>query len=199
MKNLLTLGQMLTAHARLCPERTGARDLARSMTFRQWNERARRLANGLLGLGLTKGDRVAVLAYNAIEWAEIYVALAKAGLVAAPLNFRLVGPEIRYIVEDSEAAAFIVQDQLLGAVEDIGQDLPVPPKRRIWFGAGRRPAGYVSYEDLIAAARDAEPDVSIAPDDPWMLMYTSGATGNPKGARRGLELAHARERGRLQN
>ncbi len=182
MKDLLTLGQMLTAHARLCPERTGARDLARSMTFREWNERARRLANGLLGLGLTKGDRVAVLAYNAIEWAEIYVAVAKAGLVAVPLNFRLVGPEIRYIVEDSEAAAFIVQDELLGAVEDIGQDLSVPPKRRIWFGAGRRPAGYVSYEDLIAAARDAEPDVSIAPDDPWMLMYTSGTTGNPKGA-----------------
>jgi acyl-CoA synthetase (AMP-forming)/AMP-acid ligase II len=181
MKSVLTLGQMLTAHARLCPERTGTRDLERGMTFREWNERARRLANGLLGLGLTKGDRVAVLAYNAIEWAEIYVAAAKAGLVAVPLNFRLIGPEIRYIVDDSEAAAFIVQGELLGAVEDIGQDLSVPPKRRIWFGAGRRPAGYIAYEDLIAAARNAEPHVSIAPEDPWMLMYTSGTTGNPKG------------------
>jgi fatty-acyl-CoA synthase len=182
MKTVLTLGEMLATHARLSPERTGARDLERSMTFRQWNERSRRLANGLLGLGLKKGDRVAVLAYNAVEWVEFYVAAAKAGLVAVPLNFRLVGPEIRYIVDDSEAAAIIVEDQLLGAVEDIGQDLSVPPKRRIAFGAGPRPAGYVGYEDLIAAARDSEPDVAVAPEDPWMLMYTSGTTGNPKGA-----------------
>jgi fatty-acyl-CoA synthase len=91
MKNVLTLGQMLSVHARLYPNRIGARDLERGMTFQQWNQRACRLANGLLGLGLTKGDRVAVLAYNAVEWAEIYVAAAKAGLVAVPLNFRLVG------------------------------------------------------------------------------------------------------------
>ncbi len=182
MKNVLTLGQMLTAHARLHPSRMGARDLERSLTFLQWNSRACRLANGLLGLGLKKGDRVAVLAYNAVEWVEIYIAAAKAGLVAVPLNFRLVGPEIRYIVDDSEAAAFIVQDQLLSAVEDIGKDLSVPPKRRIWFGTGKCPAGYVAYEDLIAAAKDSEPDVMAAPDDPWMLMYTSGTTGNPKGA-----------------
>jgi fatty-acyl-CoA synthase len=182
MKNVLTLGQMLTAHARLHPSRMGARDLDRSMTFLQWNSRACRLANGLLGLGLTKGDRVAVLAYNAIEWLEIYVAAAKAGLVAVPLNFRLVGQEIRYIVDDSEAAAFIVQDQLVSAVEEVGKDLSVPPKRRIWFGAGKCPAGYVAYEDLIAASKDSEPHVSVAPEDPWMLMYTSGTTGNPKGA-----------------
>jgi fatty-acyl-CoA synthase len=182
MKNVLTLGQMLTVHARLHPSRIGARDLGCSMTFLQWNSRACRLANGLLGLGLKKGDRVAVLAYNAVEWVEIYVAAAKAGLVAVPLNFRLVGPEIRYIVDDSEAAAFIVQDQLLSAVEDIGKDLSVPPKRRIWFGTGKCPAGYVAYEDLVAAAKDSEPDVAVAPDEPWMLMYTSGTTGNPKGA-----------------
>src|SRR5271166_2083512 len=111
---------MLSVHARLCPDRVGARDLERSMTFSQWNARACRLANGLLGLGLSQGDRVAVLAYNAVEWVEIYVAAAKAGLVAVPLNFRLVGPEICYIVDDSEAAAFIVQDQLVSAIEDVG-------------------------------------------------------------------------------
>ena len=182
MKNVLTLGQMLSIHARLHPHRMGARDLERSMTFLQWNARARRLANALLGLGLTKGDRVAILAYNAVEWVEIYVAAAKAGLVAVPLNFRLVGKEIRYIVDDSEAAALIVQDQLVGAVEEVGSDLSTPASRRIWFGAGQCPAGYLSYEDLIARARDSEPDVVIAPEDPWMLMYTSGTTGNPKGA-----------------
>ncbi|MGH1574903.1 AMP-binding protein [Methylobacterium sp. P31] len=111
MKELLTLGQMLSVHARLTPERLGARDLERSMTFRLWNARACRLANALLGLGLEKGDRVAVLAYNCVEWAEIYAATAKAGLVAVPINFRLVGPEIRFIVTNAEAAALIVQDE----------------------------------------------------------------------------------------
>ena len=81
MGEVLTLGQMLTAHARLHGGRIGARDLERAMTFSQWNERACRLANALLGLGLAKGDRVAVLAYNRLEWAEIYAATAKAGLV----------------------------------------------------------------------------------------------------------------------
>ncbi len=182
MKNVLTLGQMLSVHARLYPNRMGARDLERSMTFQQWNARACRLANALLGLGLSKGDRLAILAYNVVEWVEIYVAAAKAGLIAVPLNFRLVGKEIRYIVDDSEAAALIVQDQLVGAVEEVGSDLSAPPSRQIWFGAGECPAGYVSYENLVAGARDSEPEVEVAPEDPWMLMYTSGTTGNPKGA-----------------
>ena len=160
----------------------GARDLERSMTFGQWNARACQLANALVGLGLVKGDRIAVLAYNAIEWLEIYIAAAKAGLVAVPINFRLVANEIRYIVDDSEAAAIIVQDQLVGSLEEVGQELSVPPSRRIWFGAGQCPAGYAAYEALIAGARDIEPDVEVAPEDPWMLMYTSGTTGAPKGA-----------------
>jgi fatty-acyl-CoA synthase len=182
MKTPLNLGQMLACHARLFPQRIGARDLERSMTFEQWNSRARRLANALLGLGLSKGDRVAILAYNTVEWVEIYAAAAKAGLVAVPLNFRLVGAEIRYIVDDAAAAAIIVQDQLVGALEEVGAELSVQASRRIWFGRGRRPAGFVAYEDLMSGARDGEPEVAVAPEDPWMLMYTSGTTGNPKGA-----------------
>jgi fatty-acyl-CoA synthase len=182
MKSVLNLGQVLTAHARLSPDRIGARDLERSMTFHQWNERACRLANALLGLGLSKGDRVAILAYNTVEWVEIYAAAAKAGLVAVPVNFRLVGKEIRYIVDDAEAAAIIVQDQLVGALEEVGPELSVPSLRRIWFGTGRCPAGFVAYEALMSNARNSEPEVAASPEDPWVLMYTSGTTGSPKGA-----------------
>ncbi len=89
------------------------------MTFRQWNARACRLANALLGLGLRKGDRIAILAYNCVEWMEIYAATAKAGIVGVPINFRLLGSEIRFIVENCEARALIVQDDLLGPVEEI--------------------------------------------------------------------------------
>ena len=173
---------MLAAHARLQPNRIGARDLERTMTFREWNARSCRLANALLGLGLRKGDRVAVLAYNCIEWAEIYAAAAKSGLVTVPIDFRLVGPEIRYIVEDAGAAALIVQDVLCHEIESIRGDLSIPFHNFVHFGQAPCPAGYRAYEDLIAAASDREPPDPAGPEDPWTLMYTSGTTGNPKGA-----------------
>ena len=167
MKELLTIGQMLAVHARLSPDKVGARDLERAMTFRQWNQRACRLANALLSLGLAKGDRIAVLAYNRVEWAEIYAATAKAGLVVVPVNFRLVGAEIAYIVENAGASALIVEDVLAGAVEDVRADLP---GTLIHFGAAACPAGYRAYENLIAAAADHEPEQQISPSDPWTLM-----------------------------
>ena len=182
MRDVLTPGQMLAVQARLQPDRIGARDLERAMTFRQWNARACRLANALLGLGLGKGERVAVLAYNCVEWLEIYAAMAKAGLVAVPINFRLVGQEVRYILEDAEVSALILQDELAGTIEEIRADLPVADSRVVWFGATPCPAGFSAYEDLIARAREDEPGTVIDPADPWMLMYTSGTTGKPKGA-----------------
>ena len=92
MSSLLTLAESIAAHARSQPLKIGVRDSRRALSYAAWNERASRLANALLALGLEKGDRVALLAFNTIEWLEIYVALARAGLVAVPINFRLVGP-----------------------------------------------------------------------------------------------------------
>ena len=182
MNELMTLGQALSAQARLNPDRLGVRDLERSMTWSQWNRRACRLANALTGLGLAAGERVAVLAYNCVEWAEIYLAGAKAGLVIVPINFRLVAREIAYIVGDCGAAAMIVQDELAGALEELGSDLPVPAARIIRFGGTGRGGGWQDYETLLAAARDGEPDRPVRGADPWTLMYTSGTTGKPKGA-----------------
>lgn len=180
-----TIGAMLSAQARIQPHRLGARDLERAMTFAEWNARACRLADGLTGLGLAKGDRVAVLAHNRIEWAEIYVAAAKAGLIAVPVNFRLVGSEVRFILEDCTAAAVLAEDALVGVVEEIRGELTLPEDRYVHFGAERAPAGWRSYEALIAGGSDAEPEAGVSADDPWCLMYTSGTTGEPKGAIRG--------------
>jgi acyl-CoA synthetase (AMP-forming)/AMP-acid ligase II len=181
MTSLLTVGQMLSAHVRLQPDRLGARDLERAMTFRQWNERACGLANGLLGLGLTKGDRVAVLAYNRVEWAEIYLAVAKAGLVAVPINFRLTASEARFICEDCAVAALIVEDALIEVGEDLRSTLAIDRARFIHIGEPT-PSAWRAYEALIDQASAEEPHIPVGLDDPWCLMYTSGTTGNPKGA-----------------
>jgi fatty-acyl-CoA synthase len=181
MPVLMHAGQALAVQARLRPKATGARDLERSLSYAEWDRRANRLANALLGLGLRKGDRFGVLAYNRLEWVEIYVAAARAGLVAVPVNFRLTGPETAFILADCGVAAVIVEDALTGTVEGIRAGLDIAGDRFIQLGGVAQP-GCRDYEKLLAAASPVLPDVAVHPDDPWCLMYTSGTTGNPKGA-----------------
>lgn len=186
MNHLLTVAGAVETHARLTPHKLGARDSQRSLSFAAWHDRATRLANGLLGLGLAKGDRVALLAYNCVEWMEMYVALARAGLVAVPINFRLTAPEIGYIAAHCEARAFIVQHELVERVEPLRADLPLVPGGWVRFGAPAGP-GWTDYEALIGAAGAALPALDVRPGDPCALMYTSGTTGRPKGAIRSHE------------
>jgi len=181
MSQLLHFGEIVAMNAYLSPDKEGARDLTRSLTFRGWNDRSCKLANALVGLGLEKGDRIAIIAYNCLEWMEIYAAVAKAGLVVVPINFRLIGSEVRYILENSEAKAVIVQDDLLDRVETIRAERLIAENNCIHFG-GRTPRGYRSYEDLVAAGAQAEPSIETGPNEPYALLYTSGTTGKPKGA-----------------
>jgi acyl-CoA synthetase (AMP-forming)/AMP-acid ligase II len=180
MSRLLHFGDIAAVNAYRYPDKVGALDLTRSLTFRDWNQRSCRLANALIGLGLKKGDRIAILAYNCLEWMEIYAAVAKAGLIFVPINFRLVGSEIQYIVENSEARAVIVQDDLLDRLEPVRAARLIAEDKYVHFG-GRTPAGHRSYEDLIAAASPSEPSIDSGPDNPYALLYTSGTTGKPKG------------------
>ncbi len=205
MNHLLTVADAVAAHARLRPHKVGARDSRRALTFAQWHERAGRLAHGLLALGLVKGDRVALLAYNCVEWMELYVALARAGLVAVPINFRLTASEIGYIAAHCEARAFVVQQELLDRVDAIRSELAIEAHAYICIGTdsatdsgtdnashggNSAPAGWHDYEALIEAASAPEhggPAAPVRPADPCALMYTSGTTGRPKGAIRSHE------------
>ncbi len=186
MTTLLTLAESVATHARTQPTKIGARDSKRALSYAEWDARASRLANALLRMGLRNGDRVALLAYNCLEWLEIYAALARAGLVAVPINFRLKGPEVAYIARHSEAQALIVQDDLRGLVDGIRDELPISPTRYLHFGAAT-PAGWQSYEALIDAAPADAPAIEVKPKDLFALMYTSGTTGRPKGAMRSHE------------
>jgi acyl-CoA synthetase (AMP-forming)/AMP-acid ligase II len=186
MRPVLNLGEIVAAHARLHPDKLGTRDSRRAMTFKEWNARACRLANALLDLGLKKGDRVALLAYNRVEWMELYIALAKAGLVAVPINFRLVTPEIQYVGEHCQAKAIVVQDELAPQVEPLRGKLAIPDKAWIYIG-DKTPAGWTAYEALVERGVAREPGIEVKPTDTWALMYTSGTTGKPKGAIRNHE------------
>ena len=186
MNHLMTLADAVATHARLTPGKLAVRDSRRSLTYAQWLARSHRLANGLLGLGLEKGDRVALLAYNSAEWMELYAGLAAAGLVAVPINFRLTPPEIAYIVQHCEARAVVAQDELVDRVDAIRGELALPADAYLAFGP-TLPQGWRAYEALIESAPETPPAVDVRPADMSALMYTSGTTGKPKGAIRSHE------------
>ena len=178
----MTAGTVLKMMAMHYPDKEGAADKFRRLTFKQWNERSCRLTNALAKLGVKKGDRFAILAYNCIEWLEIYAAAAKGGQVTVPIMFRLAPPEMEYVVNHSECKAFFVAKEFVPTVNSIRNKLPsIPPENFVYWGDDPIPEGYQSYEKLIAKASPEEPDVIVDADDAWNLMYTSGTTGKPKG------------------
>jgi fatty-acyl-CoA synthase len=181
MGKWLNAADMLRNNAFLHPDKMGVKDLSRSLTFKEWNERANRLANALLGMGLKPGDRFAALAYNCIEWMEMYAAAAKAGLTIIPLLFRLTPSEYEYICEHGEVKAFVVTREFLNGVESIRENISIPQANYIFFGDDKAPAGYQHYENIIEKGSPKDPGIELDDECPWTITYTSGTTGTPKG------------------
>lgn len=178
----MTAGTVLKMMAMQYPDKQGAADKVRTMTFKEWNDRSCRLANALANKGIKKGDRFAILAYNCVEWMEIYAASSKGGQITVPIMFRLAPPEIEYVVNHAECKGFLVSKDFVPMVNSIRSRLSsIPPENYVYWGDGPTPEGYQSYESLISEASPNEPDVVVDAEDAWNLMYTSGTTGKPKG------------------
>jgi acyl-CoA synthetase (AMP-forming)/AMP-acid ligase II len=182
----MNLGQMLKVNAKRFPNTIALQDSERAFTYPETNRRVNKLAHSLVSLGLDKGDKVAVLLENSIEIVEVYLATAKTGLVIVPINFRLVGPEVEYIVNNSDAQALIVHDEFTPTVDAIKPDLKnIGPDN--YLVVGERREGYRRFEEFVQEAPESEPETKVAPEDAWILIYTSGTTGQPKGVVRSHE------------
>lgn len=150
----------------------------RRTTFREFNERVNGLANGLISLGVRKGEVTAFLSMNRIEIVETYGALGKIGSIGMPLNYRLSPAEIADLVNFSEAQNIIFDPFFSDMISDMRAKLP-KVKRFVAMGDSV-PDFAAGYEDLLAESLKTEPDVEISDSDPQYLNLTSGTTGLPK-------------------
>jgi acyl-CoA synthetase (AMP-forming)/AMP-acid ligase II len=187
-------GRFISRNARYFPDQPAIIFNEQVTSFRALDDRSNRLANALLGLGLTKGDRVAFQMSNRPAIVELEVALYKAGLVRVPLNARLAPAEVVDVIENGDPKVFLVGDSHVGSVQDLADRLGAVEH---FIGVGTSVPGWHEYEALLAAAADINPDAEMQPEDLAVLHYTSGSTGKLKAAMQtvGNRMSHLRKVG----
>jgi long-chain acyl-CoA synthetase len=165
----------LIAQARLRPEQIALRLDGVERTYAALNDRARRVARALHDLGVRRGDRVAVMVPNGIEYFEAAHGAGRLGAITVPVNMHFKADEAGWIVSDSGATAVVVAAELQPALSG------VPDVPRLVVGDG--------YEEALAVAADGEvePDEVIGDGWPTVMAYTSGTTGRPKGVAIGAD------------
>lgn len=174
---------VLEHHARRAPDRALAICGDETVTYGEMLTRVSALAAGLHGRGVGAGDVVALLAYNCIELLESIFAANYLGAIAMPVNYRLAAPELRYILEHSEARAIVCDEALVGLANEATNGIEASLLRSCITG---RVDGWTPLAEL-RTTPNAALRVAAAGDDVHRLMYTSGTTGRPKG----VMLSHA--------
>lgn len=161
------------------PEKVACIDGARHLGWREIDERSSRLGAGLQGLGIGKGDTVAILAHDHVELLEHWYACSKIGALRTGVNWRYAPREMLHIIRDSDARAIIVQENCVASLSDYLSELRDEGRELIGFGAGHGLP--VDYETLV---RESAPDPELPAldeDDLLAVSYTTGTTGLPKG------------------
>lgn len=154
----------------------------REITWGVFNEKANRFANLLMSRGVKKGDKVAILLMNCLEWLPIYFGTLKTGALAVPLNFRYTSEEIKYCLELAECDVLVFGNSFIGRVEEIADSIG---SRRLLFYVGGGAGGICpsfaeDYDQLAANCSSAAPQVGLCDDDFAAIYFSSGTTGFPK-------------------
>lgn len=159
-------------------ENNPAGEYRREMTWRVFDEKANRLANLLLKRGIKKGDKVAILLMNCLEWLPIYFGILKTGAIAVPLNFRYTAEEIKYCLGLSETIALIFGPEFIGRVETIYDQ--IPNVKTLFFAGENRPSFAENYDRLTANCSSEAPMIKLTDEDDAAVYFSSGTTGFPK-------------------
>jgi fatty-acyl-CoA synthase len=173
------LAEMVRLRAKTRGEAIAFEFEGRRTSFAEFDRKTNQVANALIAMSINPGERIAYLGKNSDSYFELLMGAMKAGVVMAPVNWRLAGPEVAFIVEDCKAPVLFVGPKFITQVRKIRDKLP--GVRTIITTEGGAP----EWQDF-AAWRDAQsaaaPDVAISPKDIAIQLYTSGTTGKPKGA-----------------
>jgi len=179
----VTIGNLFKKNLKLFPEKTiQVYEDGRRQTYRELENRANRLANGLLNLGLRKGDHVAMLAMNCLEYMEYQLATAKIGLVSVLINNLTPKDRIAYMLDHSDSKAVIFESQYIDAIS-LAREKACQLKHFIMIDRENLTGakGMAIYEDMIRQASETPPTIEVKITDPNSLLYTTGTTGLPKG------------------
>ncbi|MAV33583.1 MAG: acid--CoA ligase [Gammaproteobacteria bacterium] len=156
-------------------------DSKKSFTYREFNDRATRLANYFRNdLQIKKSDRIAILAKNGNEYLEFYYACNKLGAISVLLNWRLTTSELEFIVNDSDPSLIVYDDEFSEQIDRLVDLCSITEKLRINRGASDNPFEDVLAKASLAPLSDADNPLRLI--DVQTIMYTSGTTGKPKGA-----------------
>lgn len=150
----------------------------REITWSVFDEKANRFANLLLSRGVKRGDKVAILLMNCLEWLPIYFGILKAGALAVPLNFRYSADEIEYCVNKSDTDVLVFGPEFIGRVEEIADS--VSKNRLLFFVGDGCPSFAESYAHQTANCSGMAPNVEISDQDDAAIYFSSGTTGFPK-------------------
>ena len=148
------------------------------LTWREFDEKANRFANLLLARGFRKGDKIAILLMNCLEWLPVYFGVLKAGCMAVPLNFRYTADEIKYCLELADADALVFGPEFTGRVEQIIDRVP-RVKMRVYVGDDC-PSFAEQYRTATAPVPAGDPCIRMLPEDDAAIYFSSGTTGFPK-------------------
>ncbi len=161
-------------------EREPAKGIRREITWRDFDEQANRVANALMQRGVGKGDKVAHLIMNCLEWLPAYFGILRTGAWAVPLNFRFTAEDIRYCLRIAEAKALVFGEEFVERIEAVHGALP-ELETRVYIGSEEnRPDYAVAFEDFLGQGGTRDPKTPLEITDEAALYFTSGTTGRPK-------------------